>query len=518
MTSHDDWPPEPPDDGYDQPPPTRLPLADKRAEEAVLAVLTTTPDAAPRLAGHLVADDFYWPHHQTIWTTWHTLHDTLDTPPDAVLLNAELLKTKQPDVARTLLDLITNPAGDHLAEHYARVVRDHARLRVVRDLAAGLDQLAEKQRVDQIDYYLGEALQRLDDTVTRYGPTPGDQHSRTGLTDLSWILTTGQAPRQPAPVYVERTDGTALFYAGQVNGVFGDPEHGKTWLAQLAIVQALNNGDTASMIDCDHNGPDASAARLLLLGARPEHLADPQRFRYYEPQEGEQLLAAVTEVTARADHVVLIDSIGEVFGLLGVNPNDEIETTKAMRATCTRPAMAGSCVIIVDHLPKGQEARASGFAIGSIAKKRMIRGSYIRAEAKQKPAPGQIGRITLRIEKDTMGELRRSSGGGYAGTLTLDSTRDYALTWDINRDTVPTNEDGTKRYTTYMEKVATFVDRNPGCSGRDITSEIPGKDRTIRDALATLVHEGHIRREPAARGAFLHYLEIPYREAEDDRA
>jgi hypothetical protein len=108
-----------------------------------------------------------------------------------------------------------------------------------------------------------------------------------------------------------------------------------------------------------------------------------------------------------------------------------------MRQVCTRPAIAGSCVITIDHLPKSNEARATGFAIGSIAKKRMIRGAYLRADAKVKPAPGGIGRITLRIEKDTMGELRRSSGGGYAGTLVLDSTDDYALEWSIAATSSP---------------------------------------------------------------------------------
>lgn len=94
--------------------------------------------------------------------------------------------------------------------------------------------------------------------------------------------------------------------------------------------------------------------------------------------------------------------------MLGTNTNDGDEISGVMRLLCTRPADAGSCVITIDHLPKSTEARTSGYAIGSIAKKRMIRGTYLRAEARTQPATGQIGRITLRIEK---GHRRRTPQG-----------------------------------------------------------------------------------------------------------
>jgi hypothetical protein len=169
------------------------------------------------------------------------------------------------------------------------------------------------------------------------------------------------------------------------------------------------------MIDVDHNGPQATAGRLFLLGADLDAIADPERFRYYEPEDGEELLAAVTDITNRRTDVTVLDSLGEIFPMLGVKTNDGDEITTAMRQVLTRPALAGSCVITIDHLPKSTEARTSGFAIGSIAKKRMIRGAYLRADAKESQPPAAVGRITLRIEKDTTGELRRSSGGGYAG-------------------------------------------------------------------------------------------------------
>ena len=513
----EDWVEPPFDPDYDAPPAAArsntAAVADRPAELAVLAALLTNPELGEHLAQQLDPDDFFYPIHAQLWATWHDLAQADGVPPDLVTLNAHLVRTKQADAARLLADLTTLPATSGLADKYAQIVRDTARLRVVDSLATGLRQIASTGRVDHIDTYLAEALQRLDDTVMRFGPRT--HTAASGLADLSWILN-GQPPVVPPPSICHRTDDTALFYAGKVNGLFGDPEGGKTWLAQIAVVEALNRGGTAAMIDVDHNGPDHTAARLLLLGARLEHIADSDKFRYYEPEEADELRAAVTDVTNLAPTVVLIDSLGEIFPMLGVNTNDGDEITTAMRQVCTRPATAGSCVITIDHLPKGQDTRNSGFAIGSIAKKRMIRGAYLRVEAKVKPMPGGKGVIALRIEKDTAGELRKSSGGGYAGTLTLDSTQPHFTTWTIGREDQPINDDGTFRPTHLMEQISRHIEENDQCTFTDIKESVTGKDKWLRDAINLLVHEGFVSRFDGGRRRQLHHSIALYREAEDD--
>lgn len=510
-----DEPPYDPD--YDPPHNGTRPTpiqADKRAEQALLATLLDTPTLGPQLRTQIEPTDLYWPIHQQIWDTWHTLADQLPQPPDPTLLIAALQRAGHADAIRCVTDLATTPSNPALADAYAKTIRDHARLRVIDTLATGLHQLAKTARVDQVDHYLGEALQRLDDTATRFGPRTA---TATGLHDLTW-LHTGEPPAAEPPTYSHRTDGHALFYTGKVNGIFGDPEGGKTWLAQTAIVEALDHGGTAAMIDVDHNGPNHTAARLLLLGARLTDLADPTRFRYYEPEDAEELNAAVADITRLAPHVVVIDSLGEALPMLGTSTNDGDEVTAAMRNLCTRPASAGSCVITIDHLPKSHDARATGYAIGSIAKKRMIRGAYIRAEVRQQPTPGGIGRITLRIEKDTTGELHKTSPGKYAGTLTLDSTAEHTTRWTISRLEMPKNADGTFRPTNLMERVAAYIGDNEGCSTTDIEVHVQGKAKWLRDAISILVTEGHVTRYKGSRGAWLHTLLIPYREAEDDHA
>lgn len=503
---------EPPDDPYDNQPPPRPQHADRAAERALLATLLDTPTTAETLTTEVDADDFNWPEHATIWNTWHALNN--GTPPDPVTLNNALLKDRNTPAVHALADItLTTPNPTH-AGHYARIIRDHARLRTLDNTAARLSDLARRSNPDTIDRTLGDALQALEDAAMRYGPR--NLQTLSGFRDLSWILT-GQTPVIPPPVWVQHDAGHALFYAGKVNGVFGDPETAKTWLAQCAVVEALNTpGGTAAMVDVDHNGENHTAARLLLLGAHPEAIADPDRFRYYDPQDGDELRHAITDITTRTPDVVLVDSLGEIFPMLGLNTNDGDEVTGGLRLI-SQPAAGGSCVIFIDHLPKATEARASGFAIGSIAKKRAVRGSYIRAEERTKPAPGQIGRISLFVEKDTSGELRRAlPGGKFVGTFVLDSTQPHVTTWRVQRDDIPTDADGNLRPTHLMEAVSRHIELNDQCTFRDIKDAVSGKDKWLRSAIKHLIEEGFVSVHHGARNAQRHHSIALYREAEDD--
>lgn len=494
-------------------------ISNTDAERAVLGALILDPTLAPTLAPELTPDDFWRPAHADLWTLIHQLAGG-DEPLDHVLLAQAVAQTglhkTLPGGGAYLADLMQGCPNPAQAPAYAQIVRDTARLRQLDNIALTLRQTARNATATDAGRHLEQAFDALEQVVTRWGPaTPT---SNSGLVDLSWVLT-GTPPVVEPPTICRRTDGIGLFYPGKVNGIFGDPECGKTWLAQAAIVEAFDHGGTAAMIDVDHNGPDHTAARLLLLGARLDHIADPTRFRYYQPDDPDELRAAIDDVVRHSPNIVLIDSIGEAIPMLGANTNDGDEITNAMRFLCTRPADTGSCVITIDHLPKSAEARTTGYAIGSIAKKRMIRGTYLRAEARVQPAPGQKGLITLRIEKDTAGQLRKHSGGGYAGTLTLDSTHSETegiTRWSIGREESPKNDDGTFRPTVLMELVSRYVEENDQCSKADIESDVKGKASAVRQALKLLIHEGFISTIPGARGAIRHHSIALYRQAEDD--
>lgn len=511
-------PDEPPwDPDYDQ----TLPAAEIEAEQALLGCLILAPAQAEQIRLELDAGDFYQPRNETIWDAAHTIAADPTIKLDAVTLLDEL--RRRGELERIgggpyIHSLIAQVPNVQNYSAYAKIVRDAARLRQITNLGTLFTQLGRGHDPDKVNQTIEMAVNLLDEAAGRFGPRTTGENS-TGLADLTW-LHTGQPPAIDPPAYTWRTDGHALFYSGAVNGIFGDPEGGKTWLAQTAIVEALNAGGTAAMIDVDHNGQNHTAARLLLLGARLDHLADPERFRYYEPEEADQLVAATHQITRLASDVVVIDSLGEVLPMLNVKSVDNDEITSALRLVCTPPAKAGSCVITIDHLPKSTEARSTGYAIGGTAKKRIMRGSYIRVEARTQPAPGQIGRMSLRIEKDTLGELRKNTPGGFAGTFVLDSTKPGITSWQVTLEDSPVTADGKFRPTHLMELVSRYVEDNDGASKNDIETTVKGTAKHIRAAIDVLVEEGFLSRiQGAGRGGgYRFHVTMLYRANEDDIA
>lgn len=525
MSTTDDAPPrrhlhpvEPPFDPEHDTKPHPVEEAARQAERALLGTLLTQPERAGDILPALDPSDFYTPAHEAIWNA-------------AAELLAEGVLPEHPALLRHLAtDQVFQRAGGHALllelrpdadpsgqpDLNATIVREAAAHRRLGTALAAAKRAHANADPTNIRATLEQLVDLADAAATTFGPRVTGP-ANTGLHDLSWVLT-GQAPTNPPPAWAVRTDGTALFYAGRVNGVFGDPESGKTWLAQIAVVEALHLGRPAAMVDVDHNGADHTAARLLLLGATLQQIADPDLFRYYEPEDGEQLRAAVTDIVARRPDVVVLDSLGEMLPMLGVKSVDNDEITAALRTVVMPPAKAGSCVITVDHLPKSVEARTTGYAIGGTAKKRAIDGSYLRADARVQPAPGVIGRITLRIEKDRTGELRKASGGGYAGTFVLDSSRseEGITTWSIGRDETPKNDDGTFRPTRLMERVSRFIEDNDQCKANDIHEAMQTKKEWVTSAIRLLVTEGFVARIEGARRAQLHHSIAPYRETEDD--
>lgn len=511
---------EPPfDPDYDNPR-GHTPAQDTPAEQAVLGALLIDNNQIPLVADLLASRDFYRPSHEQIYDAILELHRNRATDVDRIdpivlashLSRHGLLeKIGGAPYLHTLTtpDVCPNPTN---ATKYAADVRDTARARTLYEVGTQLRQLGTKTYAADLEAAYDHAYETLDRAAANYGP--GANPANTGLADLAWILT-GTPPQVDPPTNLHRTDGNALFYAAKINGLFGDPESGKTWIAQAAMVEALNNDGTAAMIDVDHNGMNHTAARLLLLGAHPHTLADPNRFRYYDPEDAEQLRNACRDVANRAPTVATIDSIGEILAMLAVNPNDETEVTNAFRATLVPIATAGTCAIAIDHLPKGQEARQAGQAIGSIAKKRMMRGSYIRVDARDKPAPGQIGHMTLRIEKDTAGELRRTSPGGYAGTFTLDSRDPRVTTWNVDNDDNPITSDGTFRPTEVMERISRYVEDHDRCTYRAIREAVGGKTTVVKTAIDILTRESYIVTMAGQRNAILHHSIAHYRAHED---
>jgi len=271
-------------------------------------------------------------------------------------------------------------------------------------------------------------------SAPRSAPYVSGTGSSSLYADVAGILD-GTIPEPPAPTILATEGGYSLFYEGQVNLIFGDPECGKTWLALCAAAEALQDGRSVLVLDLDHNGAASTINRLLRMGVPVDVLRAPENFRYAEPEDSEHLRHIVADVQeGPAPHVAVVDSVGELLPLLGFNSSSPDDFTLAHARVLKPLAVAGAAVLAIDHLPKGADSRGSG-PTGTAAKRRAVGGVSLRVTVKEQFVPGRGGCASLGVNKDRHGGLRQQVlTEGHpepsAGMFHLDSSGD-ATTWRI---------------------------------------------------------------------------------------
>lgn len=258
--------------------------------------------------------------------------------------------------------------------------------------------------------------------------------------DVAGLLD-GSLPEPPEPVICTRADGNGLFYLAQVNLIFGDPESGKTLLAQAAQAEALRRGLRVLTLDMDHNGPEATVSRLLALGAPLDALRDRTQYRYVEPDDQENLRAIMAAAVEWRPVVAVVDSIGELLPIMGLSSNSPDDFTVAHARVLKPLARCGAAVLAIDHLAKNADSRAAG-PTGTAAKRRAVGGVSLRVVVKDQFTPGQGGSAALTVHKDRHGGLRQhcpppKGGEAYAGTFILDSDMTWRIASPRIDDTAP---------------------------------------------------------------------------------
>lgn len=242
----------------------------------------------------------------------------------------------------------------------------------------------------------------------------------------------GELPEPPARNAGLRSDGEALFYAGQVNWIFGDPEGGKTLLALATCVERLNMGGKVAILDLDHNGLDATLSRLHDLGVQPHRLEDRERFFYVEPLDEWNMAAIIGALVQVKPDFVVVDSVGELLPLMRLSSNSPDDFTMAHVKVLKPLAMAGAAVVAIDHLAKNPDSRSAG-PTGTSAKKRAVGGVSLRVQVKEQFAPGRGGRARITINKDRHGGLRAVCPPAEAGSEVEAGT--FVISAGTNGDT-----------------------------------------------------------------------------------
>ena len=343
-----------------------------------------------------------------------------------------------------------------------------------------------------------------------------DEHTSWWPRDLATVLSGENA--EPPPAVLARADKQALFYASKVNGLLGESESGKTWVALLAVAQALTAGLDVLYLDFE----DAAAGitgRLAALGVPTETML--AHFVYIDPDESLHVLAAadLAAVTgSRAFSIITIDGVNAAMSLLGLELESNSDATRFAQTLLRPLARTGAAVITIDHVAKNKETRGKG-GIGAQAKRAMVTGCSISVEVVAPFGRGQTGRLRLTVDKDRGGHVRGiAQFGKNLGTAVMESDATGASVTVVIEppDERPAEQRAPFRPTGVMASISRLLSTTEGdLSGKQIEESISGRASVIRAALDCLVNEGFVAHHPGPRNAVLHRHTRTYRELQD---
>lgn len=273
-----------------------------------------------------------------------------------------------------------------------------------------------------------------------HAPSPaaaGTVGSTGGEPDLSSWWPTDLGPfydgdnPEPGPEFLHRTDGHALFYPGRVNGIIGESESGKSWIALAGVVQAITAGTAVTYVDFEDAAPGI-VARLKAMGVDRDIVA--KHLAYIAPDAAYDAIAHGRfheHLAAHAPGMVIVDGVNAAMALLGFDLLSNLDATRFSQEFMKPIAARGPAVVYVDHIPKSKDNDTKG-GIGAQAKRAMTTGATLKATLIEPFAIGASGRGRLHVDKDRPGHVRArgkpSAAGHWVADVTFTATDTGGLT------------------------------------------------------------------------------------------
>lgn len=318
----------------------------------------------------------------------------------------------------------------------------------------------------------------------------------------------------PAPTHLFREDGEALFYSGKVNGLIGESESGKTWVALHTIAQALLAGERVLMLDFEDTGRGIRD-RVRSMGVGDDAM---QRLDYaspHEPLTAPHAVVLATRLRERAYRLVVVDGVNAAMTLLGYDLNSNTDATM-FAAKLLRPlTRTGACVVTVDHVPKNADARGKG-GIGAQAKRAMMDGCALAVEVVEPFGRGHNGTLKLRVDKDRPGYVRGVSTATSAGRALLVSGAGGEVAISIVPPDLRDTGERPFRPTGLMEKVSHCLENlSETVTGNTVVEVVQSKKANVLTALKVLTDEGYLAFTSGPRGSHEYRSLRPYRQSDD---
>ena len=325
--------------------------------------------------------------------------------------------------------------------------------------------------------------------------------------DLSKLHDGSYTP--PRGSQLSRDDGLDLLYPGGVNGLHGEAESGKSWVAQFACVQALKRGEAVIYIDFDEPNEGAVDLRMQLLGASYEDLES--RFHYVMPDEpfhGDHVIAFEGLLEESNPSIVVLDGVTDGMGIHDLDPVNAADFSEFDRLLPRWIARQGPAVLLIDHVAQGRSG--AKYAFGSQHKRAAISGASYRVTTTQSFAPGRHGIAKLEIAKDRHGTIRQAAEKVVA-EFHLDAANPEAPVAELRMPNAGSNRSSDLRDTAMMEKVSRFIEEAPKPpTVRAIEDGVGGGKTSVNAARKHLIEEGYVQQERGLRNSKVHHAVRPF--------
>lgn len=342
-----------------------------------------------------------------------------------------------------------------------------------------------------------------------------NQDEAIELSHTSWFpkhLDINNTAEEPKPEFMPREDGEFLIYRGKVNGLLGESESGKSWLALFAVQQALAVSQKVIYLDFEDTARGI-LSRLRSLGALDEHL---DNLLYANPDETLTLAASADlyeALTKFNPDLVVLDGVNAAMTLLGLDLNSNTDATKFSQSVLRPLKSKGAGVLTIDHVPKNKDNRGN-YAIGAQSKRADIDGCAISVAVVAPFGRGQNGELKMTVTKDRPGHVRAIALGAKAvGVAHLRSGGEDKVRIVI--EALRGSNNGF-RPTHLMERVSKLLEGSTTpLSKSAVEKGIEGKADAVRAACQCLIDDGYVSIQNGARNSLLLSIVKPYRETDD---
>jgi hypothetical protein len=328
-------------------------------------------------------------------------------------------------------------------------------------------------------------------------------------------LMEGVILERESPTMLERTDGKFLIYPGRFHSIYGEPGHGKTWVALHLVREQLSLGNVVAYLDYDEDDAGKSIAlRLRSLGIAPPLVR--HGLRYLNPQgmgrNQEQWSKLKQQLKIWKPTLVVVDTMAPALVELGLNEKDnsEVGAWYAHARWLLRGLKPQAALVIIDHVVKSGEGRGR-WARGAGDKLGRLHAAYgVESAAPfDRMTPGFI---KLTVAKDRAGEIGREgetasivkffpSNLGESLKIIIDTpdSTDYSMLVHVNEN----------HHKVIEEKLIIALNRGgvDGFTRKELKAEIRGLSaREIDEGLERCVANGKFVTTVDADGNILRYI------------